>query len=194
MISPLFILEGRNHTCGWTLAWSSRFLWTAMALFWRAFSARMAAGFCCSFCGRRCPHVWKLRDLTCIFSPISSDMVGSFVQRNRLSIPFRGGVNVLLYTFTLFLMKSGKFVSPGGQNCAWNRSDAEKKTVVLSFACGDSSPILNCRENLSLWRGTSNTANLIGDKCCTDRRMRLQSHGSLSMETRQNYFAEEIKK
>ena len=89
---------------------------------------------------------------------------------------------MLLYTFTLFLMKSGKFVSPGGQNCAF------------SFACGDSSPILNCRENLSLWRGTSNTANLIGDKRCTDRRMRLQSHGSLSMETRQNYFAEEIKK
>ena len=106
-------------------------------------------------------------------------MVGSFVQRNRLSIPFRGGVNVLLYTFTLFLMKSGKFVSPGGQNCAWNRSDAEKKTVVLSFACGDSSPILNCRENLSLWRGTSNTANLIGDKRCTDRRISwLSQHGN----------------
>lgn len=70
----------------------------------------------------------------------------------------------------------------------------KRKTVVLSFACGDSSPILNCRENLSLWRGTSNTANLIGDTRCTDRRMRLQSHGSLSMETRQNYFAEEIKK
>lgn len=137
VISPFFILDGRMHICGRTLAWSSRFLWTAMALFWRAFSARMAAGFCCSFCGRRCPHVWKLRNLTCIFSPISSDMVGSFVQRNRLSIPFRGGVNVLLYTFTLFLMKSGKFVSPGGQNCAWNRSDAEKK---------------NCRTFVCLWR------------------------------------------
>ena len=149
MISPLFILEGRSHICSWTLAWNSRFLWTAMALLWSAFSARMVAGFCCSFCGRSCPHAWKLRDLTCIFSPILSDMMGSSVRKWEI-----GSVYGLEEESTCFYAPLPcSWWNPASSSVQAVKTAPEtdltwKKTVVLSFAFGDCSPILNCWENL----------------------------------------------
>lgn len=138
VISPFFILDGRMHICGRTLAWSSRFLWTAMALFWRAFSARMAAGFCCSFCGRRCPHVWKLRDLTCIFSPISSDMVGSFVQKWEIGSVYR------------LEEESTCFSTP--LPCSWWNPASLSVQAVKTAPETDLTPKKNCRTFVCLWR------------------------------------------